>query len=196
MVVKFFRSSAAFRAWLAKHHGTKTELWVGFYRKDSGKSGLTYPEAVDAALCFGWIDGVRKKLDETSYVNRFTPRRRGSNWSTVNIKRVGELTALGLMAPAGVSAFEARHASRRGPYSYESRPTHLPDALENVFRKNKRAWEFYQGQAPWYRRVTTHWVMSAVKEDTRARRLGALIRDSAKQQRMGLTTSTKDEGRS
>ena len=139
MDVRFSDSAADFRAWLEQHHASATELWVGFYRKDSGKQGLTYPEAVDQALCFGWIDGVRRSVDSTSYTNRFTPRKTGSNWSAVIIKRVGELAALGLMHPSGVAVYEARDRSKAQEYSYEGRGTELDGEYAERLRANPEA---------------------------------------------------------
>jgi uncharacterized protein YdeI (YjbR/CyaY-like superfamily) len=153
---------------------------VGFHKKGSGQPSLTWPESVDEALCFGWIDGVRKSLDETSYVIRFTPRKPKSNWSAVNVRRVEELTRLGRMRPAGHKAFAVRSEEKTGVYSFEQKQAARLDAAgEESFRANKRAWEFYQAQAPWYRKVTAHWVTSAKKEETRQRRLATLIADSA-----------------
>jgi len=152
MKAVFFSSPKAFREWLQKYHGKEHELWVGFHKKDSGKPSVTWPEAVDAALCFGWIDGVRKSLDGDSYTIRFTPRRPRSIWSAVNIKRVGELTKLGLMQPAGMKAFEQRADDKSAIYSYEQRKTaKLSGAYEKQFRARKKAWDFFQAQAPWYR---------------------------------------------
>lgn len=176
----FFKSPAAFRQWLAQHHDKTQELWVGFYKKSSGKPSITWPESVDEALCFGWIDGVRKSLDEDSYTIRFTPRTRRSAWSNINIKRVGELTDLGRMQPSGLKAFEARDQKRSGTYSYEQRQRKLDDTYESKLKASKQAWNFFQGQPPWYQRIASYWVMSAKKEETRLRRLATLIDDSAK----------------
>jgi len=184
MEVKFFRSAEDFREWLDRHHGSATELWVGFYKKESGRVGMSYPEAVDQGLCFGWIDGVRKKVDAISYTNRFSPRRPKSIWSLVNIRRVGELTRQGLMTAAGLAAFRARDAKRSGMYSFENRPRSLEPALEKIFRARKRAWTFFQTQPPGYRRLATWWVMSAVKDETRRARLAKLISDSAEGRRL------------
>ena len=188
MTVKFFRSADGFRKWLARNHARSAEIWVGFFKSSSGRKGLTYAQAVDQALCFGWIDGVRRRVDDVSYAQRFSPRKPRSNWSQVNVKRVEDLASLGLMAPPGVKAFEARDTSRRR-YSYEARPERLPGKYEKVFRAEAAAWEFFQGQAPWYRRVATWWVISAVKEETRLRRLRGLIDNSGARRRIGLVTS-------
>jgi uncharacterized protein YdeI (YjbR/CyaY-like superfamily) len=180
----FFPTPAAFRAWLEKHHATATELLVGFYKKDSGKPSITWPESVDQALCFGWIDGVRKRIDDESYTIRFTPRKRGSNWSAVNIDRVAELTKLGLMQPAGLAAFEAREESKSRIYAYENAPKEFSAVDEKTFRANAKAWAFFNDQAPWYRRVLIHWVVSAKKNETRAKRLAKLIEESARGKRL------------
>jgi uncharacterized protein YdeI (YjbR/CyaY-like superfamily) len=181
MKPRFFATPAAFRAWLEKHHDTAEELWVGFYKKASGKASITWREAVDAALCFGWIDGIRKSIDDVSYTNRFTPRRQRSSWSAVNVGRVKELTRMGLMHPAGVMAFEGRTEQKTGIYSYEQRHEARLDAtFGRQLRANKKAWSFFQDQAPSYRQACVVWVMSAKKEETRQRRLATLIDSSAK----------------
>jgi len=176
--VKFFPSSTKFREWLQRHGSTTSELWVGFYQKSSGKATFTYPEAVDEALCNGWIDGVRKKVAADAYTVRFTPRRPGSQWSTVNIKRMQELATAGHVLPAGLKAFEgAKRQARK--YSYEQRHSAAFDpGEEKRFRSNCKAWDFFQSQPPWYRRTATFWVISAKKEETRQRRLTTLITDS------------------
>jgi uncharacterized protein YdeI (YjbR/CyaY-like superfamily) len=172
----FFPTPSDFRAWLEAHHGKFPELVVGFYKKDSGKPSITWPESVDAALCFGWIDGVRRSIDETSYTIRFTPRRPTSTWSAVNIKRVGQLKKMSLMHQAGLKAFAARSAKKSGIYSYEQRKSaKFTREQEKQFRANKSAWEFFRSQAPWYQRVTTYWVISAKKEETKLKRLSVLI---------------------
>ena len=179
MKTLFFKTPADFRVWLEKHHATELELSVGFYKRDSGRPSITWPESVDAALCYGWIDGVRNSIDEVSYRIRFTPRRATSTWSAINVKRVAELTKLGLMCPAGVKAFDARKGDKTGIYAYEQRKNaKLPPAFEKQFRANKKAWDFFQSQPPWYRRTTTHRVISAKQEETRLRRLAELIKDS------------------
>lgn len=188
MEVTFFESPSEFRAWLEQNHESAKELWVGFYKKGSGKSSITWPEAVDQALCFGWIDGIRKRVDETSYTNRFTPRRRGSTWSAVNIKRVGELTELGLMQSSGLEAFEKRDEAKAQLYSYERTESKLAEAYEIQFRENERAWAYFESQAPGYRRTSTWWIMSAKKDETRLRRLSALIDASEKGEKLGTVT--------
>jgi uncharacterized protein YdeI (YjbR/CyaY-like superfamily) len=176
----FFATPADFGAWLEAHHEQARELWVGFHKKGSGLPSMTWPEAVDEALCFGWIDGVRKSIDETSYANRFTPRKTRSTWSAVNIRRVPELVAEGRMRPAGLRAFAARAEEKSAIYSYEQRDAvELGDVYERQFRANHAAWDFFQAQAPSYRKSAIRWVVSAKKEVTRLRRLTALIDDSA-----------------
>ncbi len=175
----FFASPAAFQAWLEKHHAGRQELLVGFYKKSSGKPNITWPESVDAALCWGWIDGVRKRIDDVSYSIRFTPRKPGSIWSSVNIARVEELTTLGVMREAGLKAFAARTEAKSAIYAYEQRgDPKLGAAYERRFRANEAAWHFFHAQAPWYRRTATWWVISAKREDTREKRLATLIADS------------------
>jgi len=176
----FFQSPSAWRDWLEKNHALARELWVGFYKKHSGRPSITYPEALDEALCFGWIDGVRKSLDPVRYTIRFTPRKQGSVWSVVNIRRARELTAGGLMRPSGLEAFQKRDEEKSRQYSYEARGRDLDAAYEKKFRANKRAWAFFQSQAPSFQRTAKFWVMSAKKEETRLRRLAALIESSAK----------------
>ena len=180
MQVKFFKTPADWRKWLERNHDKVEELWVGFYKKDSGKPSLTWPESVDGALCFGWIDGVRKRIDEISYKIRFTPRRPKSIWSAINLKRVEELTKLGLMHESGLKIFQARDPKKSGQYSFEQeKPQQLDEAYEKKLRANKRAWKFFQAQPPWYQRTSSFWVMSAKQEETRLRRLAILIDDSA-----------------
>lgn len=177
----FFATPFKFRAWLEKYHDRRQELWVGFYKKSSGKPSLTWPESVDEALCFGWIDGLRKTIDEVSYTIRFTPRKPRSIWSAINIRRAQELQAAGRMSAAGHAAFARRSEDRSAIYAYEQRKAARFGTLdERAFQTNKPAWSFFQSQPPSYRRVATYWVTSAKKEDTRARRLGILIECSAR----------------
>ena len=190
----FFATPAAFRRWLERNHEKADELLVGFWKKDSGKPSITWPESVDEALSFGWIAGVRRRIDDESYSIRFTPRRRGSIWSAVNIKRATELTALGRMAPAGLRAFAARDEKKSAIYSYENRPRELAPEYEKRFRANKEAWEYWTAQPPGYRRVVTYWVMEAKKEETRARRLAQLIDDSAHRRRIARYTLEERTG--
>ena len=174
----FFATLDDWRAWLEKHHRNSRELLVGFYKRGSGKPSITWPESVDGALCFGWIDGVRRSIDDESYTIRFTPRKPVSTWSAVNIKRVAELTAQGLMRPAGLKAYEARKASRIAVYSFEQGPIAFDPAEEKRFRKSKAAWRFFCSKPPSYRRAATWWVISAKRPKTRLKRLSTLIEDS------------------
>jgi uncharacterized protein YdeI (YjbR/CyaY-like superfamily) len=178
--VKFFKTPTAFRKWLDKNHRGSNETWVGFYKKASGQPSITYHEAVDEALCYGWIDGLRKSLDDASYTIRFTPRKPGSIWSLVNIRRVDELTKLERMMPLGITAFSVRDEEKSKKYSYENHARELGAAYEKKFRANKKAWEFFQSQAPWYRRTSSWWVVSAKQAATQERRLQLLIECSAK----------------
>ncbi|HEV7429218.1 MAG TPA: YdeI/OmpD-associated family protein [Thermoanaerobaculia bacterium] len=187
----FFATPADFRKWLAKNHASATELLVGFYKKDSGKPSITWPESVDEALSFGWIDGVRRRIDDVSYSIRFTPRKKTSTWSAINIARVAELTKLGRMQPAGLRAFAQRRAEKSAIYSYENEVRTLSAEDEKKFRANRNAWDFFNAQPPGYRRVAFYWVTSAKKEETRARRLATLIEDSANSRRLGIVTLKK-----
>ena len=184
MKPEFFQTSADFGTWLEKNHATATELWVGFYKKDSGKPSITWPESVDQALCFGWIDGIRKGVDEISYQIRFTPRRRGSIWSAINIKRAKELVRQKQMRPTGLTAFAARIENKSGIYSYEQRSTELSQPYANLLEKNKAAWNFFEKQPPSYRKIMGWWIISAKKEETRMARLAKLISESAKGKRL------------
>jgi uncharacterized protein YdeI (YjbR/CyaY-like superfamily) len=175
----YFDSPAAFRRWLEAHHASAGELLVGYHKAHTGRPSLTWPESVDEALCFGWIDGVRRRVDDDRYTIRFTPRRKHSIWSLVNIRRVAVLTAEGRMRPAGVRAFEARRDARSGVYSFERpEPAALSDADERRFKTHKKAWAFFQSQPPGYRKTVMHWVTSAKRAETRETRLATLIADS------------------
>lgn len=184
MTATFFATQAAFRKWLKKHYKKETELLVGFYKVDSGKPSITWSQSVDQAICFGWIDGVRRSIDKESYCIRFTPRKRTSIWSAINIKKVEELTAAGLMTPEGQKAFELRNANRSGIYSHENKPVNLAPKYEGQFKKDKLAWDFFKKQAPSYRKVMLHWIMNAKQEKTRLSRLEKTIKISAQQKRM------------
>jgi uncharacterized protein YdeI (YjbR/CyaY-like superfamily) len=175
----FFASPLEFRRWLARHHRTATELWVGFHKKQTGRPSITWPESVDEALCFGWIDGVRKSVDDGSYMIRFTPRRRGSTWSLVNTRRAEALMAEGRMRAAGRDAFKARDERKTGIYAFERAHAALPPDLEERFKANRAAWAFFTAQPPGYRKIVTWWIVSAKQEATRLRRLETLIADSA-----------------
>jgi uncharacterized protein YdeI (YjbR/CyaY-like superfamily) len=181
----FFSTPSAWRAWLHKHHAEPGELWVGFYKRDSGRASITWPEAVDGALCFGWIDGIRKRIDDISYKIRFTPRRPRSIWSAINVRRATELSARGLMQPAGLAAFEKRDGKRSEIYSYEQRKNaKLPPVYEKKFRSHPAAWVFFRDQPPGYQRICSWWVISAKKEETGFKRLAALIEHSGQQRRL------------
>jgi uncharacterized protein YdeI (YjbR/CyaY-like superfamily) len=178
--VQFFETPADLRAWFEKHHEIEPELFVGYWKKGSGRTGVRHPEAIEQALCFGWIDSVGRRIDDQRYQVRFTPRRKGSVWSMVNIAKIAELTERGLMAPAGLRAFEGRRPDRTAVYSYEQPDgAELDEAQTALFRANRTAWEWYEAQSPSYRRAAVHWVVSAKRADTRERRLAQLISDSA-----------------
>jgi uncharacterized protein YdeI (YjbR/CyaY-like superfamily) len=181
---RFFRTPAEFRRWLERHHASQAQLWIGFYKKDSGKSGMTYVEAVDEALCFGWIDGLVRGHDAVAYVQRFTPRKAKSTWSAVNLRKVEALKSAGRMAPAGLEAHAKRDPTRAGLYSFENRHVVLSPALVKRFRSKKAAWKFFEAQPPGYRRLAAFWVMSAKKEETRERRFARLLGDSQEGQRV------------
>ena len=183
----YFATPAEFRAWLEANHETQTELVVGFYKKASGVPSMTWPEAVDEALCFGWIDGVRHTVDDRRYTNRFTPRRRGSNWSAVNVRKVAALTKAGRMRPAGLRAYDARSEKKTGVYSFEQpEDPKLTRDQQRRFRADPEAWAFFRSMRPSYRRTATWWVVSAKREATRDRRLAQLIEDSHAGRRITL----------
>jgi uncharacterized protein YdeI (YjbR/CyaY-like superfamily) len=184
MTATFFATATVFRNWLKKHHQKQTELLVGFYKVDSGKASISWSQSVDQALCFGWIDGIRKSIDKESYSIRFTPRKPASIWSVINIKKVEELTKAGLMTPEGQKAFELRTANRSGIYSHEKTTAKLTLHYEKQFKINKLAWQFFNTQAASYKKVMTHWIMTAKQEKTRLSRLEKTIEISAQQKRM------------
>ena len=185
----FFATAEEFRAWLEEHHANERELLVGFYKKGSGAPSITWSEAVDEALCFGWIDGVRRSLDAESYTIRFTPRQPRSTWSAVNIERAKELARLGRMTPAGLKAFEARTDDRSAIYAYEQRHAAVLDPEhERQFRANQQAWDFFEAQPPSYRKAAIWWIVSAQKGETKAKRLATLIEDSAAGRRVAPLT--------
>jgi uncharacterized protein YdeI (YjbR/CyaY-like superfamily) len=175
----FFAKQADFRKWLQKNHKTATELLVGFYKTGSKKPSITWPQSVDEALCFGWIDGIRRSIDEESYSIRFTPRKPGSIWSSINIKKVEELSAKGLMQPAGLEAFAKRKENKSRIYSYENEAIGLSEEFEKQFKANKKAWAFFTSMAPSYQKTAIHGVMTAKQEATRLRRMSELITASA-----------------
>jgi uncharacterized protein YdeI (YjbR/CyaY-like superfamily) len=171
----FFSTQAAFRAWLLQNHATAQELWVGYYKAGSKKASVTYSQSVDEAICFGWIDGVRKSIDKESYCIRFTPRRAKSIWSDVNINKAEALLKLGLMQPAGIESFNKRTDDKSRVYSYENVPSKLTDDLEAKLQVNEKAWLFFSKQAPSHRKTIVYWIMSAKQESTRLSRLEKLI---------------------
>jgi uncharacterized protein YdeI (YjbR/CyaY-like superfamily) len=190
----FFPSPAAFRDWLEQHHAKVDALLVGFFKKGSGKPSMTWPESVDAALCYGWIDGIRKSIDEFSYTIRFTPRRPGSIWSNVNIKHAQRLIEKGQMQPAGHKAYQSRKENKSGIYSYEQRSVDLVEPYNRFLKKNKAAWHFYRRQPAYYRKVVNWWIISAKKEETRLKRLEKLMTCSAQEQRLPEFTLKKPAG--
>ncbi len=192
MKAKFFATPMAFRAWLEENHDCQAELIVGFHKKGSGKASITWPESVDQALCFGWIDGVRRSLSDDDYCIRFTPRKTSSIWSAINVDKVQKLTALGLMTPAGLRAFAARKAHKTAIYSFERKqPATLLAEEDERLRANRKAAAFFDKQAPWYQRTVLHWIVSAKRDDTRKRRLSTLIETSAAGQTINQFTRRK-----
>lgn len=191
MKPRFFSSSTQFRRWLEQNHASATEIEVGFHKKSSGKKSITYAEALDEALCFGWIDGVRRGFDETSYTIRFTPRKPRSIWSLVNVKHVERLQKEERMHSAGLAAFERRAPERTGIYSFENAPRELSREYEKEFRRHKGAWEYFQTYPPYLKKQVSYWVMSAKKEETRSSRLRRLIESSAKGERIGVLPAKK-----
>jgi uncharacterized protein YdeI (YjbR/CyaY-like superfamily) len=187
----FFPTAADFRGWLERHHADTSELLVGFHKVGSGRPSLTWPESVDEALCFGWIDGVRKRVDDYSYTIRFSPRRPGSIWSRINMERTGVLIAEGRMRPAGLKAFGARKENRSGIYSYEQRGAELPKPYNGLLKNDRAAWKFFEAQPPSYRKTVCWWIVSAKKEGTRLRRLEKLIACSARGERIPEYTPGK-----
>lgn len=185
---RFFTSQARFRAWLESNHAKAPELWVGFWKKASGRGGLTYDEAVEESLCFGWIDGLVRSFDADAYMQRFTARKPKSTWSAVNLRKVEALKSAGRMAPAGLAAYEGRDPKRAGLYSFENRHVVLGPAFAKRLRARKDAWAFFEKQPPGYRRMAAFWVMSAKKEETRERRFAQLLEDSAKGARVKAIT--------
>jgi uncharacterized protein YdeI (YjbR/CyaY-like superfamily) len=175
----FFASPEELRSWFKENHATAAEIWLGYHKKNSGHASVTWPESVDEALCVGWIDGIRKSIDRQSYKIRFTPRRRGSIWSAVNIRRAAALTSKGRMTPAGRKAFAARKENKSGIYSYEQRRAELPEPCEKILRRNPAAWTFFQARPPSYRKMMSWWIASAKREETRRVRLARLIAASA-----------------
>jgi uncharacterized protein YdeI (YjbR/CyaY-like superfamily) len=184
LTIRYFASPAKLRQWFDEHHADARELLIGFYKKGTGKPSVTYPEALDEALCVGWIDGVRKRVDDERYTVRFTPRIAGSYWSAVNTKRAKELSKEGRMTPAGVAAFKARDPEKTKRYSFEREAAALEPAYERLFNANTAAWEFFQKEPPSRRRMLTWWIASGVKEKTRMKRVKTLIKACAEGRRL------------
>jgi uncharacterized protein YdeI (YjbR/CyaY-like superfamily) len=194
MAPTFFETPADFRAWLAENHAEAGFLWVGFYKKGSGRRSITWPESVDEALCYGWIDGVRKGIDAESYMIRFTRRKAGSVWSSVNVNRVKALTDLGRMQPTGLAAFRARKEDRSGIYSHEQGDVELPEPYRGLLRENRAAWEYFETQPASYRKAASWWIVSAKKDETRRKRLDKLVVHSAQGERVPQFTWKKSSG--
>jgi len=194
MSILFFPTQSHLRKWFEKNHNKVDELWVGYYKKDTGKPSITWPESVDEALCFGWIDGICKSIDEESYKIRFTPRRKGSNWSAVNTKRIKELIKLGLVKPAGLEVFKKRDEKKTNRYSFEQKNVKFPKEFEEIIKANEKAWKYFQTLPPSARRLSTWWVISAKKEETKLSRLNTLIKCSKEGRKIpSLIISKKDK---
>jgi len=185
-MIKYFKTQDDFRKWLVKNRNKSDEIYVGFFKVHTKKKSITYSQALDEALCFGWIDGIRKSIDDERYHIRFTPRRKESKWSNVNIRRTKELIKAGKMKPAGLKEFENRKKYKSVKNFYEEKIEKLSNEYEKKFTENKDAYEFFQNQAPYYKRIVIHWIMSAKKEETRQRRLNVLIDDCQKKRRIDL----------
>lgn len=188
MKIIYFKSQKELHTWLLKNHNKAGELFIGFYKKATGKKSITYPEALDEALCFGWIDGVRKSLDEERYMIRFTPRKKSSIWSAININRINELVKTGAVHESGLKTFTERDMKRQKIYSYENKVKNLSKEFEARFMRNKKAWENFIKMAPSYKRTVSYWVMNAVKDETKLRRLKELIEVSAKGEKPSVYT--------
>jgi uncharacterized protein YdeI (YjbR/CyaY-like superfamily) len=183
-MIKFFKTESDFRKWLSKNHDNSDELWIGFKKVGSGKKSITYSEALDQALCFGWIDGIRKSIDEESYKIRFTPRKKNSKWSKVNIEKAKVLLKSGLMTEPGIKAFQDWNKNGSIKYSYEEKDKKLSREFEKIFKTDNKAWTFFQKQPPYYQKTASFWIMSAKKDDTKMRRLSRLINDSKIEKRI------------
>lgn len=180
----FFKTQIDFRKWLKKNYHKEKEILVGFYKVDSGRESITWPQSVDEALCFGWIDGIRRSIDKSSYCIRFTPRKKTSIWSTINIQKADELIRTGLMQPAGLELFQNRDPEKSKIYSFENERKELPASFRKKFKSNKSAWNFFVKQAPSYQKTVIHWIMAAKREPTQHARLTKLIIESSKQKRI------------
>ena len=193
MEIKFFKTPEQLRRWISNNYNIEDELWIGFYKKATGKQSITWPEAVDEALCFGWIDGIRKRIDDISYKIRFTPRRQNSNWSTVNIERVKVLSKEGRMHTAGIEKYQNRNTKKDSRYSFEQKNVKLDPKYEKILKQNEKAWDYFKKQAPYYKRTVTWWIMSAKRDSTRLRRLNKLIESSEQGKRPGEFTLQEKE---
>jgi uncharacterized protein YdeI (YjbR/CyaY-like superfamily) len=194
MSILFFPTQSDLRKWFEKNHNKANELWVGYYKKNTDKPSITWQESVDEALCFGWIDSIRKSIDDESYTNRFTPRREGSTWSAVNTKRIKELIKLGLVKPSGLEVFKQRDEKKTNRYSFEQKEAKLPKEFEKKIKANKRAWNYFQKLPPYAKRLSTWWVISAKKKETKLRRLDTLIKCSEEERKIPpLIVSKKDK---
>lgn len=182
--LRFFGTAGELRRWLEKNYSKSEELWIGFYKKDSGKGGITYAQALDEALCYGWIDGIRKKLDEESFTTRFTPRKPKSIWSNVNVGHVARLTKEGRMQPPGIAAYEKKNDARSGIYAFEREIAELEPQMLKQFKRERVAWKYFDAQPPYYRRLASWWVISAKRDETRMKRLEQLIELSAREERL------------
>jgi uncharacterized protein YdeI (YjbR/CyaY-like superfamily) len=190
--VLLFETRDGLRAWFEGNHDSRAEAFIGYYRKGVAKVSTSYADAVDEALCFGWIDGITFRVDDEVTANRFTPRRKGSNWSAVNLAKVAELRAQGRMRPSGIRAFEERDRSKDASYSYEQPPLELPPDWQAQFKADADAWAYWQAETPSYRRTVTYWVMSAKRPETRERRFATLVADSAAGRRIGQFISPRN----
>lgn len=186
-----FASADAWRSWLEEHYATEREAWVGFFRAHVSEPGISYEEAVEVALCFGWIDGIVRRVDDRRYMHRFSPRQARSPWSRVNVEKVRRLVREGRMHPAGLAAFERRREDRTGAYSYEDRPKDLDQDSRRRFQAHPVAWKFFQAQPPGYRRTVAHWVLSARRPSTRSRRLEIVLQASQKGERIDLLSPAR-----
>jgi uncharacterized protein YdeI (YjbR/CyaY-like superfamily) len=193
--ILYFPHRSILREWFSKHHADTSEAWIGFYKKDSGKGGITYDDAVEEALCFGWIDGIRKAVDAFSYTNRFTPRKSTSTWSETNLRRIKKLRRLGLMMPSGEKIYLERNKKNSGRYSFEQeRHPKLPPAYLKQFKGEPEAWKFFSGQPPWYQRTALWWIVSAKQKTTREKRLTELIVCSRRHETIPPLTRKKKPG--
>jgi uncharacterized protein YdeI (YjbR/CyaY-like superfamily) len=196
MSILFFPTQSHLRKWFEKNHNKFDELWVGYYKKGTGKPSITWQESVDEALCFGWIDGIRKSIDEESYKIRFTPRRKGSIWSAVNVKRIKELIKFGLVKPAGLEVFNNRDEKKTNRYSFEQKEAKFPAEFEKKLKANKKAWEYFQTLPPSAKRLSTWWVISAKREETKLTRLAILIKCSEEERKIPpLIINRKDRNK-